>query len=175
MSLQKNGIKKIFSKSSTFQTFIFDNYLYQFKNYFMNPYNKIYLRGENFNISSVQDKKDISKLGNSKTGFKIKCLTEPAYDGGYFSIEILENNSFLFKIRYKFYYILEQRINFNLELDFSIIDNTCENNIVLYLELNFDKSKIKTEEEIKQFSSFFKAFEVWNYPEYFKDVVIYSK
>ena len=91
----------------------------------MNPYNKIYLRGENFNISSVQDKKDISKLGNSKTGFKIKCLTEPAYDGGYFSIEILENNSFLFKIRYKFYYILEQRINFNLELDFTIIDNTC--------------------------------------------------
>ena len=141
----------------------------------MNPYNKIYLRGENFNISSVQDKKDISKLGNCKNGFKIKCLTEPSSNGGYFSVEILENNSFLFKNRYKFYYILEQRINFNLELDFTIIDNTCENNIVLYLELNFDKSKIKTEEEIKQFSSFFKAFEVWNYPEYFKDVVIHSK
>ena len=40
----------------------------------MNPYNKIYLRGENFNISSVQDKKDISKLGNSKNVFKIKYL-----------------------------------------------------------------------------------------------------
>ncbi len=175
MSLQKNGIKKIFTKSSTFQTFIFENYLYQFKNYFMNPYNKIYLRGENFNISSVQNKKDISKVGNNKNGFQIKCLTEPGADGGYFTIEILENNSFLLKNRYKFHYLLGLKINFNLELDFTIVDNTCENNIILYLYLQFDKSKIKTEEEKKQFSSFFKAFEVWDYPEYFKDVVIHSK
>ena len=79
------------------------------------------------------------------------------------------------KNRYKFHYLLGLKINFNLELDFTIVDNTCENNIILYLYLQFDKSKIKTEEEIKQFSSFFKAFEVWNYPEYFKDVVIHSK
>ena len=83
MSLQKNGIKKIFTKSSHFQTFIFDNYLYQFKNYFMNPYNKIYLRGENFNISSVQDKKDDIKIKKIKNGFKIKCLIEPKSDGGF--------------------------------------------------------------------------------------------
>ena len=174
MSLQKNYIKKIFTKTSHFQTFVFDNYLYQFKNYFMNPYNKIYLRGEKFNISSVHEKKDELKLKKINNGFKIKCLIEPKSDG-VFVFEIIENNSFLFKIRYKYIYILGQKINFNLEIHFTIIDNTCGNNIILYLELIFDKTKIITEEEKKQLSSFFRSFEIWDYPEYFKDIVIHSK
>ena len=72
MSIQKEKKRNVF-ETKCFLTHVFDNNLEQMKNYIDNPYNKIYLRGETFEISPIKEKKKLFKIHKNPV-YQIKCL-----------------------------------------------------------------------------------------------------
>ena len=173
MSIQKEKKRNVF-ETKCFLSHVFDNNLEQMKNYFDNPYNKIYLRGETFEISPIKEKKKLLKI-HKNTVYKIKCLNNPISKGGLYSEELFEINSFHVIKKYKYHQIINEPINFNLELVFTLIDNTCEDNIFLYLELEYDKSKVISDKDKNLLKTFIYFYEIWDYPDFLIKMDSHSK